>query len=151
MEPDGSKSEPKPKAEPQATDSSQEAASPSPLQLKRDEDFVSLYANNVRFESSVWDLKLIFGQLDQSTGGEVIELHTAITMPWAAVKIMLHYLRLNIALHELENGKVKINPRLFPTPPPPLTPEMESNELTMKGREIAYKLRDEFIAKQSMD
>ena len=32
----------------------------------RDPDFTSLYANNIRIERSVWDLKLIFGELDQS-------------------------------------------------------------------------------------
>lgn len=118
------------------------------LQLKYDEDFASLYANNVRFESSVWDLKLLFGQLDQSTGGEVIELHTSMTIPWPTAKLMLYYLNVNIALHEIENGKISVNPRVFPTIPAPFPPELESNELAKAAHEIASKMRAEFVSNQ---
>lgn len=119
-----------------------------PLQFKRNEDFESLYANNVRFESSIWDLKLIFGQLDQSTGGEVIELHTAMALPWTTAKIMLYYLHVNIALHELENGKIRIPPRVFPNVPPPLSSEFDNNALAKAAHELAVKLRAEFVAEQ---
>ena len=117
-------------------------------QLKRHEDFESLYANNVRFESSVWDLKLLFGELDQSTGKDLIELHTAITVPWTTAKLMLYFLQLYIAAHELEEGKIRINPRVFPAQPPPLTPEQENNELIKATRELALKMHAEFIAAQ---
>ena len=50
------------------------------LDLRRDEEFASLYANNVQLESSVWDLKIMFGQLDQAKGPNVINQHTAMTM-----------------------------------------------------------------------
>lgn len=57
----------------------------------RHEEFTSLYANNVQFEWSQLDLKLIFGQLDQSRGKAQIEQHTAMTIPWMIAK--LHILR----------------------------------------------------------
>jgi len=92
---------------------------------------------------------LIFGQLDLGTGqGEVIALHTAMTLPWTTAKLLLHFLRLNIAIHELEAGKIRINPRVFPTEPPPLTPEFENNEVAKAAREISLRMRDEFIAEQ---
>jgi hypothetical protein len=125
-----------------------QAVPSSVLQLKRSDEFESLYANNVRFESSLWDLKLIFGQLDQSTGSEVVELHTAITLPWAAAKIGLYYLRLHVALYEMENGKIWINPRIYPSEPPPLPLEAEGNELIRKARELSIGMREEFIAAQ---
>ena len=45
---------------------------------QRDEEFAYLYANNVRFESSAFDLKMIFGELDQSgKDGLTVIQHTA--------------------------------------------------------------------------
>jgi len=145
---DVSKPERNTDVDPQPQAPPQEPQHLTPLQFKRGEDFESLYANNVRFESSVWDLKLIFGQLDQSTGGEVIELHTAVTIPWTTAKILLHYLRVNIALHELENGKIRMPSRVFPNAPPPLTSELDNNVLAKAALELAVKLRAEFVAEQ---
>jgi hypothetical protein len=44
-----------------------EKAAIIPLDYKRvpDEEFFEGYANNVFLEASAWDLKLIFGKLDQ--------------------------------------------------------------------------------------
>ena len=151
MDADASKSEPNLKSNPQSPQQDPELhqePQQSGLQLKRNEDFESLYANNVRFESSVWDLKLLFGELDQSTGKDVIELHTAITLPWTTAKLMLYFLQLNIAFHELEAGKIWINPRVCPGSPPPLTPEQENNGLMKATRELALKMHAEFIAAQ---
>jgi hypothetical protein len=109
-----------------------------------------LYANNVRFEGSVWDLKLLFGELDQSIDGksnEVVVLHTAMTIPWSTAKLGLYYLGLHVALHELEEGKIHINPRVLPPVPPPLPPELENNELAKRGHELALKMYQEFISK----
>ncbi len=36
------------------------------LKIEKDEDLLEVYANNVFFESSVWDIKMLFGTLDQS-------------------------------------------------------------------------------------
>jgi uncharacterized protein DUF3467 len=151
---EGSMDEKENKQEPKKA-SSQDRTKESPQvpqsqlpQLKRLDDYESLYANNVRFETSVWDLKLLFGLLDQGTGGEVIEIHTGMSIPWATAKLMAFYLRLNIMIHEMENGKIWINPRVYPTEIPPLGPELENNEMANKARETAIRLREEFIRDQ---
>jgi hypothetical protein len=88
------------------------AGQPQP-QNKRSPDFESLYSNNFAFESSVWDFKIIFGELDQTLG--VIEQHTAMTLPWSGVKLLIYYLETNVAeklrfLAQLSRP----NPRRFP-------------------------------------
>lgn len=87
-----------------------------------EEDFASLYANNVAYEASVWDLKLIFGQLDQNVaerqqGQTTVDYHTAITLPWSTVKTMVYFLRVNLAGHEAEAGPVKLPERVVPPRP----------------------------------
>jgi hypothetical protein len=47
--------------------------------FQRVDDFNSYYANNIQFEWSQFDLKLIFGQLDQSAGKVRVEQHSAVT------------------------------------------------------------------------
>lgn len=37
-------------------------------EIRRREDFASVYANNCYFEASTFDIKLIFGNLDQRGG-----------------------------------------------------------------------------------
>jgi len=127
---------------------SPQASPQSRLQLKRADDFESLYANNVRFESSVWDLKLLFGLLDQSAGGELIEIHTGMSIPWTTAKLMLYYLQMNIMGHELEEGKIKVNPRVYPQEIPPLDPTLAGNEMAKVARERAVKMREDFIKDQ---
>ena len=41
----------------------EETPAPPSIPIKRIEDFVSRYANNVNLEISVWDLKLLFSEL----------------------------------------------------------------------------------------
>jgi hypothetical protein len=122
-----------------------------PIETKRAEDFSSLYANNVRFESSVWDLRILFGELDQSAeqGKHVVELHTAIAIPWVQVKLMIYYLQLNLFLHEAENGKVRIAQRVFPPDPGPMPPKEFENDPTAKAlHELVVKLHRELVANQ---
>ena len=56
--------------------------------------------------STVWDLKIKLGQWNLQKGEVVIG--TAVTMPWLQVKLLAHFLRLQIAWHELQNGKVTL-------------------------------------------
>jgi hypothetical protein len=101
----------------------EEKKSPSDtLGPELEEDFASLYANNVSYEASVWDLKLIFGQLDLKTvekpqGQPTVDYHTAITIPWSTVKTMVYYLRVNLAGHEGETGQIKLPERVMPARP----------------------------------
>jgi hypothetical protein len=86
--------------------------------IKRTEDFEDVYANNVRFESSVWDLKCMFGQLDLSnTPPEVIQMHTGATIPWTTAKIMAYFMAVNVYLHQTLNGEIKIPKQVMPERP----------------------------------
>jgi len=87
-------------------------------------EFESVYANNTRCELSVWDLKVLFGELMQHTGKESVEWHTAVTLPWMQVKILIYYLRVNLALHEFMCGPLNVHPNVMPPKPTPPTPEL---------------------------
>lgn len=103
-----------------------------PVQFVRDEDFTNLYANHITSELSVWDLKVIFGILDQSSQPNKIVQHTAMNIPWAQVKLISYFMRIALALHEGQNGKVSIpkllvpaDPNSFANPDDPLPPEVQ--------------------------
>jgi hypothetical protein len=123
-----------------------QAVPPPPVKAQHTEEFTSLYANNIRFEATVYDLKLVFGETDQMSGTEIVQQHTAITIPWALVKVCSHFLRVNFEINEMINGKVLIPPSQLPQPIPPLPPEQANDPQAKKARELAIKLRDEFIA-----
>jgi hypothetical protein len=92
----------------------------APLQFRRIEDFISRYANNVHFEISVWDLKLLFSELQQPPGEPAfIQQHTAITLPWVQVKLLTLLLQVNITAHETANGKIIVPTSLLPPVSPP--------------------------------
>lgn len=116
------------------------------LERQRAANFVSTYANNIWYESSAWDLKIIFGQLDQSGSKAAVEQHVAVTIPWAQAKLTLYYLRLQIEAMETQSGKIAIRADLIPQEPPPLTPEQEAIPGGKELRERILKLRQEFIA-----
>jgi hypothetical protein len=122
-----------------------EKKSPPDIHREIEEDFASLYANNVMYESSVWDLKLIFGQLDQNLltagDGHTVDYHTAITLPWSTVKSMVYYLRINLAAHEAEAGPVKLPARILPDRPSVLG----DNPATKAAVEAMCKIWDEEV------
>jgi hypothetical protein len=84
---------------------------------RRAENFESKYSNNVHLEMSTWDLKMTFGELDQSLGPHVVNQHTAMSMPWAYVKILAYLLRLNVLGHEAGHGRIIIPKGLIPEVP----------------------------------
>ena len=105
------------------------------------------YANSIIYEASSWDLKLIFGQLDQSEGKVRIVQHSAITVPWTQAKLMVYWLRGQIEAHELANGKIHIPPPIIPQPLPPLTEEIKKSDPNAEAvYAIFNRLRDEFIS-----
>jgi hypothetical protein len=105
------------------------------------------YANNVLYEASVWDLKFIFGQLDQSEGRLRVVAHSAITVPWIQVKLMTYWLRGQIEAHEKVNGKINIPLAVLPPPLPPLTEELKKSDPNAEAiYEVFNKLRHEFLA-----
>ena len=83
------------------------------------------YGNNVRFEPSVWDLKILFGQLEQHTGTPEVTMHTAVTIPWATAKVLEYYVRANVAYCEKTFGPIKV-----PEFAVPAIPEAPSEEVT---------------------
>lgn len=108
-------------------------------------DFASNYANNARFESTVYDLRVIFGQSDLSSGSETIDQHTAVTLPWPFVKVLLYYLQVQLIGQETQNGPVVIPPSQIPQPFEPPA-EYASDPVVQRGREAINKFREQFIA-----
>lgn len=126
----------------------EQQVTPPPPSVKRREDFISRYANNARFETTVFDLKILFGQSEQESGTEVIEQHTAITVPWPVVKLAIYYLQVQLTVHQITNeNRVAIPPNQIPPPfPQTLPPELENDPHTAEVRQAVIKLREQFLA-----
>ncbi|MGB6385279.1 MAG: DUF3467 domain-containing protein [Terriglobales bacterium] len=78
-------------------------------EFKRAEDFLSSYANNVMFETSVFDIKIVFGELLQPYGGKpFVEQRSATTLSWLEAKIAALFLIMNVAMHEKQFGPLVI-------------------------------------------
>jgi hypothetical protein len=119
----------------------------SAIEYTRIDDFVSRYANNTFLESSLWDLKIVFGQNDQNVGQNAVVQHTAITLSWAQVKVLSYFLQANLLSHETVNGRVKLSSSLI-SPLPDELPR-DAIEQNPKAREIhaaVKSLYDGFIA-----
>jgi len=72
----------------------------------------------VSFESSGWDLKLVFGTLDQGTPDpskfpRSVKYHTAINVPWKQAKLLAYSACMNVLWHERGEGKIPVA-----SPPP---------------------------------
>jgi hypothetical protein len=88
-------------------------------EYKRSPDFVKYYANNVRFETSAWDLLMTFGELAGNLpdgAGSVVEQKVAIRMSWAQAKVMAIFLAINVADHEISHGAERVPAFVFGTP-----------------------------------
>ena len=105
-----------------------------PLEFKRDEEFTSLYANNTQFESTLWDLKMLFGQVDLAKSA--IEQHTAMALPWPHAKIAAYYMIVNVILHQSNNGNIFIPPNIVPKRPDVNDPEIPDDN----GRQVVAYL-----------
>jgi|HubBroStandDraft_5_1064220.scaffolds.fasta_scaffold334949_1 hypothetical protein len=97
---------------------------PPSATFERIKEFMEAYSNNVRFESTVVDLRIIFGQSDLQTGSEVVKQHTSITVPWPMAKLMIYYLAINVIGQETQNGTIQIPPIQVPPPIEPPTEEL---------------------------
>jgi len=117
-----------------------------PLQIRRVEDFIARYANNVHFEASVWDLKLLFSEFQQPLGEMAfIQQHTAITIPWVQVKLLTLMLQLNIIAHEAENGTISVPAHILPPIAPP-GPEITDPQIRAMLENVFHKFQ-ELVAK----
>lgn len=78
-------------------------------QFTRAQEFLARYANNVNYETSVFDLKIVFGELVQPLGKKAfIEQHTSVTLSWLEAKIAALFLAMNVAMHEKNFGTLNI-------------------------------------------
>jgi hypothetical protein len=127
-----------------------DAVAPPPPSIKyeRAENFTSWYANSVLHEASAWDLKFIFGQIDQ-TGypTTTIKQQLAVTIPWPQAKLILFWLRFQVEFAEATVGvKIPIRKDLLPADMPPLKPEEESDPAIKQAHDLYVKIRNEFLA-----
>ena len=90
---------------------------PSTIKYEKAASFHEIYANNVFMEASLWDLKLILGQLSQQLAPGTVVQNASVTLPWAQVKVLRYFLGLHLLSHELQNGRVQIPPTIV-TPIP---------------------------------
>jgi len=111
------------------------------------DNFTEAYANNVYFEASAWDMKLIFGQLDQSGGKVRIVQHTAITLPWAQIKLLVPWLKGHLEAHEMVHGNVRIPANVIPSELPPPTKELKEADPNAEAIYALFnKIRNEFVS-----
>jgi hypothetical protein len=115
------------------------------LKYERTEDIISEYANNAFLESSAWDMRIVFGQLDQANPkAPVIKQKVAITLPWAQAKLLQYYLQLHIDVEESQDGPIHIRPELIPAEPD--KPKNENDPREKALYEIIRRRRAEFMA-----
>lgn len=104
-----------------ATQESSEEKKKEGITYTKADDFRSEYANNSFFQFSNWDLKIIFGELDQSKGPNDVIQKVAITLPWPQAKVLHYYLTLNLMTQENLNQRIVIPAGIisaFPDEPP---------------------------------
>ncbi len=88
----------------------------STVTYTRTEGYEKLYANSVSFESNVWDIRAIFGQLLTNEHNEVvIEQHTSVAMPWTQAKIACFHMAINIIGWEQQYGPIRLPPQALPS------------------------------------
>lgn len=115
--------------------------------LQRTDDFSSAYANHVFFEPSTWDLKMIFGELDQSVEPLVVQQHSSITIPWTQAKVFLYFLRLQVAGHELANGTITLPKAVIPPEVvKPTAEELKQEPAAAKVYEAFTRIRKEMFS-----
>lgn len=113
--------------------------------LDRQNKFATVYANNFNFEPSVWDLKVILGQLEQHTGSAIVDWHTAVTIPWIQVKLVAYYLRIQATWYEAANGRINIPAFAMPKPPEPPAGGTENDPIAVAWHEAAKKIYSEMF------
>jgi hypothetical protein len=128
----------------------QKKTTPAPQapQIRRSEDFNSYYANNVQFEVSAFDLKVILGLLDQRGGKVTVEQFAEVSFGWVEAKLLSFLLQVQIAIHEVEDGKILIPQRILPLDVSslPIPKELADNPLAKQAQQIYAKMRESFIA-----
>jgi hypothetical protein len=74
-------------------------------------DLFTTYANNVQLGSTVYDMRMIFGELVEATTDKfVIEQRAHITVSWLQAKILSEMIARLVAVYESQHGEIKIPP-----------------------------------------
>jgi hypothetical protein len=117
--------------------------------FRNDDEFYTAYANNILLEGSVWDMKLIFGQLDQRTEPPRVEQYGSLTIPWSQAKIFAYLLCIHLAGYELVNGKIAIPNSIMPPEPPVPTEEGKQKDPNLEPffNRMMW-LREQFFGQQ---
>jgi hypothetical protein len=119
----------------------------SQLTFLRSEEFSEDYANNVVFEVSAWDFKLIFGQVDQSEGKVKIAQHTAITLPWQQAKLLSYWIRAHVEAHELVNGEIPMPDSIIPPEVSVPSEELKKQDANVEAvYGLFNRIREELVA-----
>lgn len=103
-------------------------------------NFDSVYANSTYLEASVWDLKVLFGQLELHTGKAVVDWHTAVTLPWVCAKILSYKLAVSLAIHEATLGKLVVPKQVIPEAPIPPTGNLEDDEQAKRIYDLVIEM-----------
>src|ERR1700678_738157 len=122
---------------PNETTTPQQAAT-----FTRHENFESWYSNNVQFFASEWDLKLIFGEMEQQDGKIIVQQHTAIVESWLQVKIMHYWLTLQLAVYEFAHGTIPVPPSVMPPEPAPPEGLLKDDPSALRLYEFIKKTRE---------
>lgn len=118
MEPDINDIEKKPDATP-------------PIEYKRlpEDQFFESYANHVLFEPTAWDIKLTFGKIE---GVNTVVQDVSVRLPWSQIKVGIYFLQVQLAFHEIANGKVHVPKGVINPPLPPTEDQEKDAPLTRK-------------------
>jgi hypothetical protein len=108
-------------------------ASQTPVSINREKalDYVSRYANYSYLESSLWDLKIHFGQTDVELGNTV-PINTKMTLSWPQVKVLHYFLSVHLSGYEAEHGRIKIPSGIIRTAPSSVPSAMQIYEKFME-------------------
>ncbi|HEY3929142.1 MAG TPA: DUF3467 domain-containing protein [Candidatus Koribacter sp.] len=75
-----------------------------PIHVRQAPDMRYTYANNVYFDTSAFDVKMMFGEMRRDSTSVFIRQDTSVTMTWEEAKITAIYLALNVIGHEDTHG-----------------------------------------------
>jgi hypothetical protein len=78
-----------------------------PTRFDRSEDFFSLYANNINFEHSAFDLRVVFGQIEHHGGAHIVQ-RAGIHLSWLEAKLAAIFFVSNVIIHEEAYGSTTI-------------------------------------------
>jgi len=91
----------------------------APIEFRKSDSLANVYANHSLLQSTGWDIKVIFGEVDQSISPNTVVQHTAVTLPWTQAKILAYFLQIHLAAHEVALGRVAIPQGVIPDIPVP--------------------------------